>query len=410
MATKKQSRKTKGFNAQVFVAKAINITTDATIADFVANAPLGELGVYDGNNALHTDEITAAEEFYFVMRTTEGVKKTPTYKLADVTPRKKAYVAAVKQVSYVGWNGSSGAFYNPTVAVGDIYGIKVIETTEGNDPFPTWNYDYQAKASDTIYEIVLNLVNKINDQTAIEHKQNAPLVTAAIKADATYGNFAMTGTTPTITFTNGSAVVALGGGTPAIDVTVGALLSVSYSATPTDAIGDIYKVVAVSAGVSITLDRAYTGTTIAMTEAQGEGTRLKKVTSVVAYGIELTAIDYNTHFRLAVNENFVDATITLGAAYVKGNGSYDQVLVMEKEGQIFDGYTAFNNAFADKFQTPDTFTVVDETYDFYQFDVKKVEAGSGLQDFSYRQASGILIAVAKSAGNVGSTLTTLFGL
>lgn len=410
MATKKQSRKTKGFNAQVFVAKPIDYTTDATLALFVANAPTGELGVYDATNALHTDAITSSEEFFFVMRTTEGVKRTPTYKLSEVTPRKKLYVAPVKQVSYIGWNGTSGALSNAAVANRKVYGIKVIETTEGNDPFPTWNYEYQANATDTIYEVMLALVNKINDDTAVEHKQNERLVDAKLKANSTLGNFAMTGTTPTLTFTNGSATVTLGGTTPTFDGAAGDLLSVSATATPTVAVGDIYKISAVSAGVSVTLDRPYTGATVTLTQAQAQGTRLKKVTVVTAYGIELTAINYDTHFRLAVNEELVNATITVGTAYVKGNGTYDQVLVIEKEGNIYDGFTAYNNEFTDKYQTPDSFVTVDETYDYYHFDVVKTEAGSGLQGFTERQPSGILIAVAKSAGNVDGTLNTLFGL
>jgi hypothetical protein len=333
--------------------------------------------------------------------------------LTEMTPYKKLYTAPVRQVSAIGWNRTSGSTNHETLAAGQVFGLKIMETTEGYDPFPSWSFDYYTKSSDTILDVLIKIAAKINDDTAAENKQNKRLVEAKVVSDATYGNFAMTGTTPTLTFTNGSKFVQIesAANDGAIDAAVGDFLSVSASATPTDAIGDIYKIVAKGAGndAIITLDRPYIGTTIAMTEAQAEGTRLKEVSSVVAAGIEFTAIEDNVHFRVAVQEHLIDADITYVTPVTYGNGTYLQVAEIEKEGKIFAGETTNMVAQPEKWGEQDTFTVVDETYDFYHFNALKSTQGIGVQA-EYKSRSNVVVAVAKSAGNVDGTLNTLFGL
>jgi hypothetical protein len=414
MAQKRFTRKTKGYNAQVFVAKAIDITTDATLALFIANAPLGEIGVYDGSNAIHSDAITSTEEFFFVMKTTEGIKRTPTYRKADlVSARKSAYVAPVDQVTCVGWNRTGYATNHETIAARQNFGLKIMETTEGYDPYPTWNFEYTTKTNDTILDVLINLAKKINDDNGAENKNNQRLVEARVVADATYGNYAFTGTTPTLLVTSGSpyAQIESGANDGAADIAVGDFLSISTAATPTDAIGDIYKVIAKAAGndALVTLDRPFLGTTTTFTEAQAEGTRVKKVTVVVAGGIELTTIWDNVHFRVAVNENLINADITYVTAPVIGKGTYEQVAALEKEGRIYAGETTNNVAQAEKYGQQDTFTVVDETYDYYHFDISVLENGIAPKA-TYQGKPQIVIAVAKSAGNVDGTLETLFAI
>lgn len=410
---KRFNRKTKGYNAMVFVAKAIDYTTDATLALFLANAPLGELGIFDANNALHDNAITAAERFFFVMKTTEGIKRTPDFSLAEITASKSLYVAPVRQVSAVGWNRTGGSTNHATLAARQNFGLKIMETTEGYDPYPTWNFEYTSKTNDDILTILGKLAAKINDDTAPENSQNNRIVQAQVVADATYGNYAFTGTTPTFTLTNGSNIAQIesGANDGASDMAVGDFFSVSVSATPTDAIGDIYKIVAKGAGndATVTLDRAWTGATTTFTEAQAEGTRIKKVTAVVAAGIELTTIYDDVHFRLAVNENLVDADISYVTAAIPGKGTYEKVLQLEKEGRIFDGETTNMVPQPEKWGQGDTFSVDGETYDFYHFDALKAVKGIA-PDSEYKGRSHVVIAVAKSAGNVDTNLNTLFGL
>lgn len=411
MATKRFSRSTKGLNAEVIVAKAINITTDATLALFLANAPLGEVGVYDGNDALHTDAITATETFYFVVRTTEGIYRTKPYLKSQVTAYKKAYVAPVKQISGIGWYGAGGSLNALPIEAGQIYAIIIKETTEGYDPYPTWYFDHVVRTSDAQIDVMQELARKINDDASLENNQNQRLVTAKVKADATYGNYAATtGSTFTLVATNGSKELTYTGTTPTYDVAANDYISFDAAAAPTDNIGDIYKVAAVSA-TGFTLNRAYTGATQAFTEAESEGTRIKKVTvfQTNLVGLSITTIDNDVHFRLAKQEDLKDADITYVTAYTKGNGTYTNVSALEKEGHTFAGETTQNVAFKEKYGQMDNFSVVDETYDYYH--IKGIKTENGIApEAVHTERSYIIIPVAKSTGNVDSTLDTLFGL
>lgn len=403
-------KSTKGYNGPIFVAKAINYTTDATLAAFMDNAPLGELGVYDANGALHDNAITSGEKVQIVMRTTNGIKRTPLFKWSEVTATKKAYVAPVKQVSSLGWAGTGGSLNAGTIVKGRTYEMGVIETTPGNDPFPTWNYDYQAKTNDAQIDIMRGLAKKINDARDPVHVSNERLVSAKVKADATYGNYALGGTTPTLTVTNGSTTVLIGGGgSNTMDATLGDLISFDAAAAPTDAVGDIYKIVSLVANTSFELDRPYQGATQVFTEAEGEGTRVKKVTSVVEAGLELTALNYDEHFRIVVRENLDDADITYTTPFTKGNGTYTEVLSDELEGKIWEGGTAVNSEYADKYGVQDTFAVSGETYDAYHLSLK-IKAFDFPPHHELAHFGMITIYTAKSTGNADSTLDTLFGL
>lgn len=408
---RKFTRRTKGFNAQVFVVKAINYTTDATIGAFVDNAPEGELGVYDANNALHDNAITAAESFCIAMKMSDGnIKKTPLLKLSEVSVSKKAYVAPVKQVSAIGWTGTGGSLNAGTVAARDNFELAIIETTEGFDPFPTWNFVYQAKTGDAQIDVVLALAKDINNPNAQQYKNNEPLVTAAVKADATYSNAALTGTTPTLTFTKGSTAVVLGGtGGPTHNFAAGEYLSVAAGATPDDAIGNIYKVVAAVAGTGFTLDRPYEGATQTFSEAEAEGTRIKKAATFVAVGLVFTTIDNDVHFRIAVRERLEDATITYVTPYTKGVGTYEEVREDEIEGEIFEGDTAINSEFADKFGKQVVLSAAGETYDCYNIKYTKRKANLAPHDEMIHNGN-IVLWVAKSSGDADTNLDTLFGL
>lgn len=408
MATKKKfSRKTQGVNAQVVIAKAINYTDDTTLAAFIANAPLGEVGVFDGNGALHTDAIAATEEWFIAIKTTEGIKRTNTYLKSETVAKKKAYAAPVKQVGAIGWTGSGGSLNEPAIAAGQIYSLKVIETTEGYDPYPQWLYEETVKASDVVMDVIQRLAKKINDDNAVEHDQNDRLVSAKVKADATYGNYAL-GAGGTLTVTNGSTTITTAVGTA--DFTIGDFISFDAAATPSDSVGDIYKIVAQIDANNWTLNRPYQGATQTFVEAEAEGTRVKKVTAIVEAGLVLTTIYDGTHFRLAVQEELVDADINNSVtAFVRGSGTYEQVAALEKEGNTFAGETTQNAAFKDKFGTQDIFSVSGETYDIVTFNALSGERGTGPEAVHYERKS-VIVALAKSAGNVDSTLDTLFGL
>ncbi len=409
MAVRKFSRTTKGYNGSVFVGPPINYTTDATLALFLANAPTGEIGVYDANDALHTDAITASEKFYIVQKLAGGIKRTPLLAFKDLVASKKLYVAPVRQVSHIGWTTTGGGLNLPTVAAGNSYELAVIETTEGYEPFPTWNFSYTAKVNDTQMEIAQAFAAMINDTNALMFKSNQALVKAKVKSDATYGNYAATTTsTFTLVATNGSASLTYGGTGPTYDVAVGDYISFDAAAAPTDVVGDVYKVIAVSA-TGFTLNRPYQGATQTFTEAEAEGTRVKKVTSVVQVGLELTALEDDVHFRIALREDLEDATITYTTPFVKGNGSYAEVAADEQEGEIWEGDTAKNSQFAADYGQQGVQTTSSETYDAYMFQYKQTSKAIAPESESIHLGIDV-IWVAKSAGDLDTNLNTLFGL
>lgn len=403
----KFTRTTKGRNQQVVIPKAAAVSTDATLALFLANAASGVIGVYDANDALHTNAIVAGESFYIVQKNSNGsLRKTNMVAWNDVTVRRKAYVAPVKAIGSLGFSGTAGALNLATaVAVGKLYEFAIFETTEGNQPFPTWNYEYQAIPNDVEYNVLSGLAKKVNDSTNLIYKANKPLVTAKVKVDGTYANYTTTGT---YTVTNGNTLVAMT--LAATDPAVGDLIAFDAAAAPTDAIGDVYKVTALSAGVSFTLDRPYAGATQTFIAAEASGTRVKKVTAYVNGGLEFTGINDNEHFRISTRQELQYATIVNLSSYTRGNGTYTEIMELELEGNTFAGNTAGNTLFGNEaYGNPDKWVVLTtETYDTFNIQASQQLVLTG--DVSFGKANlNITIAAPKSTGGISASLNTLFG-
>lgn len=412
MANTRFVKTTKGRNQQVIVGTPIALSTDATIALFLANAPTGEIGVYDGNGARHTDAITANEIVTFLQKKSDGsVKKTTPVKFSDLTPTRKTYVAPVKAVGSLGWSGTAGALSLPSaVAAGKLYEMAIIELTDGFDPFPTWNFEYQANGTDAEIDIMQNLAKKINDFTALHYKSNQPLVYAQVKANATYSAYAI-GAGGTLTVTNGSTTVTTAVGT--INFVIGDYVSFNASAAPTDAVGDIYKIVGNPDANTWTLNRAYQGATQTFIEAEAEGTRVNKAATFVATGLLLTSLYDNTTFNIIARQELKYATIVNLSAYTRGVGTAQQVLDLELEGNAMDGNTAGNTQFGNEaYGDPDRFAKdngTTETYDYFNLNAnpQATLVSAPTQGKWFQQ---ITLAVPKSAGGMTAALNTLLGL
>lgn len=408
MAVLRFTRYTKGKNQQGVVSKATAVSTQATLALFIANATAGQIGVYDGNGALLNSLIPATTSFTIVqMRSNGQIRRTTTQLMGNVTATRKAYLAPVRCTGSIGWSatGLAGALNLPTIAAGQIFELAIIETTEGNQPFPTWNFEYKAITGDTELSILSQLAKLINDPTSIQYRNNKRLVSVKVKANATYGNYTTTGT---YTVTNGSTTVALTT-TGATDPVVGDFISFEPAATPTNAVGDIYKVTAISAGVSFTLDRAYQGATQTFIAAEASGTRVKKVTTPLATGLQFTSLEDDAHFRLVARQNLNAATIFNLETFVRGNGTSLMIGEFEKEINTYAGLTAGNTIFGNQaFGVEDLWVTSGETYDTIHLTVNQFvqQVASGTTD---RANLVITIACPISAGGVTASLNTLFG-
>ena len=396
--SKRLSKKTQGVNQQVFVTTNIDETNDTTYPAFLANAPLAEIGVYDSANAKHTDAITASESFFICQKVTGGTKRSQLLKFSDVTVRKQSDVAAVKCKYFLGWNGASGSLNNPTLATGQEFEFVVIETTEGNQPFPKWNYNYVTKVNDVAMDIVQNLAKQVNDVDSLLYRNVDPLVVAKVKADATYSDYAI-GAGGTLTATNGSDTLVTAVGT--INFVVGDYVSLSPGAAATDSVGDIYKIIANPDANTWQLNRIYTGATTVFTETNIEtNDYVQKAATFVQVGLELTAVNTDEHFKLAVRGNLVDATVTF-SAYTPGNGTFDQVVALESEGTTFDGETTKNTEFASKYGTADKFAVSGATYNYYMIEYS--QTSDEIAGFGKGKVKGFIIIACNAANAAQET-------
>src|SRR6478736_6504359 len=148
MAAKKFSRTTKGLNTEVFVDKNIAETAQTTYDLFVANAAVGEIGIFnDSTRAKITAAIGAGVKFFIAQKQSGGTKKTQPMSINTVTSTKSLYVGPVLSKWFLGWNGTGGSLNLAAApAVNKVYDVTLLETTEGNEPYPTWEYQYVAKA------------------------------------------------------------------------------------------------------------------------------------------------------------------------------------------------------------------------------------------------------------------------
>jgi hypothetical protein len=179
MAQKSRFYKTtKGFNAEVIVAKATAYCDDANYAAFVANALDGEIGVFNADTNLNSVDgvfapiaMPVGTRFFIAQKKGKAVFRTTPGIIAPGTTKRTAYTAPVKQVSTVTLTG-----YAPVV--GDELSIKFIETTPGNEQFPTNTYNYTVKAGDTLTLVAAGLVAQINSLLNLENSDGRKFVSA----------------------------------------------------------------------------------------------------------------------------------------------------------------------------------------------------------------------------------------
>jgi len=337
------------------------------------------------------------------------------------------YTAPTLFTSFLGWNYAGGNFNNPDVAaVGNNYEFALIQINEGNEPYDVQNFNYTMKPQDVSDAVSPNLsvacalAKIINNYGILQtspgiaaamYRQSLPLAQADVVVNATLGNFTLGGTTPTMAFTQGSALVVLGGTAPVFNGAVGNYLAVPNDmvSSPTTANVDVYRIIAVSAGVSITLDRPFKEATTTMTQAQAQGTLLKTVTAVQNVGLKFTAINAGEVWRMAQRDELLYADNTAGT-FINGSGTAIQVQQLELEGSTFQGDSAKNTAFAANFGLQDYFVLLTDTYDYYFLDYSRTFPTLDDPQQSGSHKGGIVICCPKSAGNTLSQLTTIFGV
>lgn len=398
------SKNLSGYGARTFVSPAIEYTDDTTFAAFVDNAPEGEIGVFLEAGTVRTTLLTAGVKFFIAQKKDGLITKTPILDFADlIGKRRTAYDAPVKQVSTVGYNGTSGDvgidLTGASATAPKGFGISIRETTPGNQPFPVQEaFVAITSASYDEYTLLADLCRQLNAD--FDYKQQMP--DRFVKAEIT-ANGALTEHVEDATVTNGSVTVTYAGN---VTIATGAL--VSYR-------GVIYKVkTGVTAGTSITLDRPYQGDTetidvsattdLAATMAYTSGTTL--------LGLKLTSLRFESHFVVTVTDGLANAPLATATAWKLGAGSYDSILALEQEQLFFDGMgSVYNAAFRDDYGIPSTFATSGKEYHqiFLDF-APSVTPSAALPVYKQHQIQRIIIAAPNDATTPDNEFQTIFGV
>lgn len=403
------SKNLAGQNLKVFVSPAVAYTTDATFAEFIANSPEGEIGVYLSSGALQSTSLASGDEFFIAQKRNGTVNKTPVIKWDEVyASRLTEYDAPVRQISTIGYGPSSLTstigfnFTGASLTNAQTYGISVRETTPGNQPFPIQEgYVTVTSATADQYTQLATIVGQLNMNNDFERTQPDRFVKAEILSNGT-----PTYLTSTIdpTLVNGSRIITYSAN---VTVAAGAFII---------ARGAIYKVTTgVTAGTSLTIDRPYEGaseTIDVSVETTAFGNAVTYTSGTTLLGVRLTGLQDECHFKVAGNTGLQSDTITLVTSWKLGAGSYASIRSLEEEGIIYDGIgSTVNAAFASDYGYPTIFATSGITYDQFFIDVApKVLPSAALPIYEQKQIQRIVIAVPSTGTSPTADLEAILGL
>lgn len=262
--------------------------------------------------------------------------------LADIIAYSGAcYEPATEQISYIGYNGTSGSI---TVANEKFYEVKLEHVPNAfaygkrpaNYKYGTYKSDANATQAEIANGIQASLVQNFKPNRTIDWRVITELVCNNAGA-------AITGTVTTFGVTRYSKTVTLNG--TVTNVTVGDFIRLGGTTTA----ASVYKVAAVNSPTSIVLTVPYQGTsgTIAVASVQ---VITAANAATAAFGIKITGLkqkyDVNrwrqydkVRFNPFINEPFAGTLVTTTAAF-DGVGVYEQAANDEyiswgDEGQVF---------------------------------------------------------------------------
>jgi hypothetical protein len=180
-----------GTSADILIAKQVDYagtgaaatTAGGSIEDFRTNAVEGEIGIFDADlntgitgvtsgSPAAVQPVSTSKWLYAVVKRDGNLEFTNRFRLSDYKASRAAYAVGVAQISTAAFSGS--------LVAGSDYGVRVIETTPGNQPFPTWYYNVTPKSGETLAQLLQRIVDRINDASDIVNKNTDPIVTATL--------------------------------------------------------------------------------------------------------------------------------------------------------------------------------------------------------------------------------------
>lgn len=353
-------------------------STIALLANFTANG-----ATYGGSKVMvcrgvAVPSVQQAGQFYqgFV------VTSTFNYRTATATTKTKENEQPLKNMWFVGYDpiSATGLLNLPTAVQNDTLQLGIKTRTVFSPEENVYSYDVALDTAQSAYDSIKELVDNINADTKgiVVADIVGALGTEVTPVQAT-GSYIFTKGSTSITNASATATTVIAGDylrimnkqpVPPTDAVIGTSVGTNTITAPmTAANSTIYKVTAVGTnGVSITLDRAYTGETQTITVANFN-LWVKRITALTtSLGIRLISGFVNTRIYPYVGQlnNLSSASVKEERGPSTGSGTYDMTVALEKlaspySGQLnkMDGALAYTKPFpiyAD--------TAVDN-YDFY---------------------------------------------
>jgi hypothetical protein len=313
---------------------ALNTAVAAGSVVTNANLPIGAVTVCDMgmrrlDNTSYT-ALTATDKFFIVQGkgATQPLMKSPAMTKGMVAISASKFKAAVQQVTYVGYNLTTGTL---PVANSSDFWIKIRkrdnDAANRSQPMSLFAGPVKTDASGTQEELAFALV-KNGLKNFAQEPANGYLKFEAVS------NGTMTATAANATVTKGSRAVTFASN---VTIAAGTLLAIA---------GATYSVaVGVTAGTAITLNIAYQGDSATITAGTTYASNIGTLASTTAFGVRLTGVvapfnvnSFRDYYANRWTTSFSDSgtLITVSGAQ-NGNGVWQQVAMDEYLNYGFEG-------------------------------------------------------------------------
>lgn len=299
------------------------------------------------------------KEIFFAVGAAVGCQiSNPVQKTNGIRSIKSAaYTAPVRGVNTVGYSTSGTSLNLPTLVKGDEIAIGLYNRTyhvSGNrEPGQKVILSTQAAGGETQYQILKKLLTSINrrtDQILIDKQ------TIKITDNGSGSAFANTATVAAVNGATSLTTSANHG------VGVGDYVRLN---------GDYYQAITGTATTTLVLDRAYQGPTATIANAN---TVDLGATASTELGIQFGEYADGINVVATVNGALENASVVKTTASVIGNGSYAQVLELEKEARVLKGTSDFITEYIPKDPLK---TAAGITYDMYIIEAQSSDQPKG---------------------------------
>jgi hypothetical protein len=346
---------------QLIIGKATPATAvptsavNAVITDYTKLAD-GEIAVVNSHNlvlsatSVLTDDVVAESGIKFIKRNGTDIITSDLVKQGNILAIKAtAYSAGAEQVSYIGYNGTSGAI---EVANSKLYVVR-LELKEqdqtGIGQHMLLNAPYKSDANATQLEIALGLVTMLSK---VLRRQTVAPIAATLISDVAYAATAKFA--HDVTIVNGEQYVTIGTNSQYntnVELAVGDYVRINSTSTVTGGAvtNQIYKVTELTSGTIFKVDRpieAPSGTYPTLISGANKGGRVSvltaaKVAASTNLGIKLTGLargfqlgkgPYSkVSFKIGLDSasSFGATPVTYATAMSLGQGTYEQVAELE---------------------------------------------------------------------------------